>query len=277
MPVKTKRPKLLRWTGALGLVLLVLLAVALCLPREEKHPQLQMIPTTTQSTEPTLPPLEKNPYGPWDFQYDGTYLTCLAGQSVLGIDVSSHQQTVDWQQVADAGIRFVMLRIGYRGYESGEIQPDELVQENYRGAKAAGLRLGAYFFSQAVSTREALEEADYLLSAIEDWELDMPVVYDWEYIDAEARTGQLDARTVTDCTLAFCQRIEAAGYQPMVYFNRHQAQDFLYLEELARYPFWLALYSDRMTYPHKVDMWQYTDQGRVPGIEGNVDINLLLP
>ena len=265
------------YVGALSAVLLILLTVALCLPREKEHPHLQVIPTTTSSTEATLPTIEKNPYGPWDFQYDGKYLTCLAGQSVLGIDVSSHQQEVDWKQVADAGIRFVMLRVGYRGYETGEIQPDAMAQKNYLGAKQAGLKIGAYFFSQAVSESEAIEEAEFVLTSIKDWQLDMPVVYDWEYIDAEARTGQMDARAVTDYTLAFCRRIETAGYQPMIYFNRHQAQDFLYLEELTDYPFWLAMYSDRMTYPNKVDMWQYTDQGRVPGVEGNVDINLLLP
>lgn len=278
MPVETKKPNtLLLWAGALGLALIALVVIALCLPQKAEQPQLQTTQTTTETTQVTLPPPQANPYGPMDFQYDGKYLTCLAGESVLGIDVSSHQQTVDWQQVADAGIRFVMLRVGYRGYESGELQADALVQENYLGAKAAGLQVGAYFFSQALSTEEALEEAEYLLSAIRDWELDMPVVYDWEYIDTEARTGNSDARTVTDCTIAFCQAVEAAGYQPMVYFNRHHAQEYLYLEELTRYPFWLALYSDRMTYPYQVDMWQYTSQGHVPGIEGDVDINLLLP
>jgi len=278
MPVETKRPNTpLLWAGALGLVLLVLLVVAVCLPRESEEIPPQTTQSTAETTQATLPPPEANPYGPLDFQYAGKYLTCLAGESVLGIDVSSHQEQVDWQAVADAGIRFVMLRVGYRGYEQGAIQADALAQENYLGAKAAGLQVGTYFFSQAVSTQEALEEADFLLDAIRDWELDMPVVYDWEYIDRDARTADMDARTVTDCTVAFCQAVEDAGYQPMVYFNRHQARDFLYLEELTRYPFWLAMYSDRMTYPYKIDMWQYTCEGSVPGIQGDVDINLFFP
>lgn len=277
MQVKTKPTKHQLWIGALGLVLLAMLVLAVCLPRQSEETPSQTTATTAEPTQATLPPPDANPYGPTDFQYDGRYLTCLAGKSVLGIDVSSHQEAVDWQAVADAGIRFVMLRVGYRGYETGNIQADALAQENYLGARAAGLQVGAYFFSQAVSAREALDEADFLLDAIRDWELEMPVVYDWEYIDQDARTGNLDARTVTDCTLAFCQAIEDAGYQPMVYFNRHQAQDFLCLEELTRYPFWLALYSDRMTYPYKVDMWQYTSEGSVPGISGDVDINLFFP
>ena len=115
-----------------------------------------------------------------------------------------------------------------------------------------------------------------MLNAISEWELTLPVVYDWEYISWDARTGAVDKRTVTDCTIAFCETVKEQGYTPMVYFNRHQAQDFLYLEELTDYPFWLALYSDRMTYPYRVQMWQYTQTGRVPGIEGDVDINLWL-
>lgn len=264
--------------GILVLVLVVLLVVAICLPRASDPGGTAPSQTSAATTgEPTLPPPEANPYGPTDFQYAGRYLTCLAGESVLGIDVSAHQQTVDWQAVAQAGIRFVMIRVGYRGYESGALEEDPYAQANYLGAKQAGLQVGAYFFSQATSEHEAREEAAFLLHAIEGWELDMPVVYDWEYISDEARTGGLDARTVTDCTRAFCQAVEAAGYAPMIYFNRHQAMEFLYLEELVDYPFWLALYSDRMTYPYKVEMWQYTETGRVPGVEGNVDINLWLP
>lgn len=277
MPVKVKHPKALLWAGALGLVLLILLAVVLCLPRDTRDMPPQTTGTPAETTQATLPPPEANPYGPPDFQYDGGYLTCLAGESVLGIDVSSHQEEIDWQAAAAAGIRFVMLRVGYRGYEQGTIFADPLAQENYLGAKAAGLQVGAYFFSQALSTREALEEADFLLDAIRDWELDMPVVYDWEYIDQDARTAGMDARAVTDCTLAFCQAVEQAGYQPMVYFNRHQARELLHLEELTQYPFWLAMYSDRMTYPYKIHMWQYTCEGSVPGIQGNVDINLFFP
>lgn len=277
MPVKVKHPKALLWAGALGLVLLILLAVVLYLPRDTRDMPPQTTGTPAETTQATLSPPEANPYGPLDFQYVGGYLTCLAGESLLGIDVSSHQEEIDWQAVADAEIHFVMLRVGYRGYEQGIIFEDPLAQENYLGAKAAGLQVGAYFFSQALSAREALEEADFLLDAIRDWELDLPVVYDWEYIDQDARTAGMDARAVTDCTLAFCQAVEQAGYQPMVYFNRHQARELLHLEALTQYPFWLAMYSDRMTYPYKIHMWQYTCEGSVPGIQGNVDINLYFP
>ena len=120
------------------------------------------------------------------------------------------------------------------------------------------------------------EEAEFLLKRIRDYDITLPVVYDWEQVEAEdARTNNMDARTLTDCTLAFCRVIEEAGYDAMIYFNRNQGANLMYLEELTEYPFWLAAYTDRMPYPYLVEMWQYTDRGRVPGIEGNVDINVM--
>lgn len=241
--------------------------------------------TTTESAsrpsqlmQPTQPPFPLNPYGPMDFQYEGDYLTCLAGESELGIDVSGFQGVIDWEKVRDAGVKFVMIRIGGRGYgKEGKLYEDGRAPENYAGAKAAGLRVGAYFFSQAISVEEAEEEAAYALEQIRDWELDMPVVYDWEYISEEARTANVDQRTLTDCTLAFCRAIEKAGKEAMVYFNPNQSENHIFLEELKDYRSWLAMYSDWMTYPYRVDMWQYTNAGTVPGIEGAVDINLYFP
>lgn len=276
---KPKNRNLVTVICGLSLMLLTLLILAALLPTGTPVPQptMPVITHTTSATEETLPPPPANPYGRNDFQYENGYLTCLKGESVLGIDVSSHQGDIDWQQVADAGIEFVMIRAGYRGYETGDLVEDSRAQENYEGAKDAGLQIGAYFFSQATSLEEAAEEAQFFLEIINGWELSMPVVYDWEYIDAGARTGDMDKRTVTDCTLVFCQMLESVGYSPMIYFNRHQAADFLYLEELTDYPFWLALYSDRMTYPYKLSMWQYTEKGKVPGIDGYVDIDLYFP
>jgi len=238
--------------------------------------------TTTEPTPPTTeivfeqyPLLPKNPYGKNDFQYYGDYLKCLAGESVMGIDVSRYQGNIDWEQVWDAGVKFAMIRVGGRSYgEDGEIYDDINAQVNYNGAKAAGLDVGVYFFAQAINLEEAREEAEYVLDKIRDWDLDMPVVYDWEYVSSKARTAEVDNDTLTACTLEFCRIIEEAGYEPMVYFNPTQARSRVNLEALMEYKFWLAMYSERMTYPYKIDMWQYTDQGTVPGIEGFVDINL---
>ena len=236
---------------------------------------VQTQPPTTE--EPTLPPPPANPYTLFDFALEGDYITCTAGESVLGIDVSEWQAQVDWDAVKAAGMEFVMIRVGWRGSEQGILAADTCAQRHYQGAKAAGLKVGAYFFSQSISPQEAEEEAVFALQQMEGWQLDMPVVYDWEYIDETSRTARVDARTLTDATKAFCDTVAAAGYSPMVYFNEIQAEQRMYLEELTDYGFWLAQYKDRMHYPYKVDLWQYTCTGRVPGIDGDVDINLYFP
>lgn len=225
----------------------------------------------------TLPPPPKNPYGPSDFAYEGDYLTCLAGQSVLGIDVSYWQGDIDWQQVKQAGVEFVMLRLGWRGSEQGLIFPDDYVEKNYQGALEAGLQVGGYFFSQAITVEEACEEARFVLELVDGWQLDMPIVFDWELLDGDARTGDMTPRLLTECTKAFCGEIREAGYQSMVYFNPMLADSYLYIEELVEYPFWLAMYDHPMDYPYQIDMWQYTASGSVPGIEGDVDLNLYFP
>ncbi len=274
MPVKTKwnLETVLLWV--LGIIAGILVLTLVCsLIFGEPEP----VEPPPETTEATLPPPEANIYDAEDFAYDGDYLTCIAGESIRGIDVSEFQRKVDWQAVKNSGVEFVMLRVGFRGYGSGKLNADAYAIANYRGAKAAGLKIGLYFFSQAITPAEAREEANYLLGFTDGWELDMPVVFDWEYIKADARTGNMDARTLTDCTIAFCETIQAAGLEPMVYFNKNQAKNLMHLEELVEYPFWLAWYSDQMDYPYYVEMWQYTDSGKVDGIKGNVDINLLMP
>ena len=183
MPQTTHRRKTVAPLLFILALLLILAAVMLRnLPQapEQTQPVTTTLPpeTTAAATEPTLPEPERSPYSMTDFQYDGRYRTCLAAKTIPGIDVSSHQKTIDWQAVADSGIEFVIIRVGYRGYESGLLNPDERMQENYEGAKAAGLKVGAYIFSQAITVEEAVEEAEYILEAIRDWEVDMPVVFD---------------------------------------------------------------------------------------------------
>ncbi|MBP3674181.1 MAG: hypothetical protein J6J18_10185 [Oscillospiraceae bacterium] len=280
---------------ALAVLALLVVITAVCLPYFEEEPQTLEAPTqsptqapTDEPTEipteaptepgPTLPPPEANPYGHLDFQYDGRYLKCLRTETITGIDVSAHQQEIDWEQVKASGVDFVMVRIGYRGYESGKLVIDPYADGNLVGAAAAGLDVGVYFFSQALSVEEAEEEAAFVLEAIKDYELTMPIVYDWETVsDEDARTHGMDARTLTDCSLAFMKAIEEAGYTPMLYFNSHQSEYLLHLEELKDYDFWLAMYTNRMDFPYKTKMWQYTNKGKVPGIEGYTDINVYFP
>lgn len=250
----------------IGLILALLLLLAGCHAPEPTVP--------TQTTEPpyTLP---ASPYTPADFVQEGNFLTCTAADVIVGIDVSSHQGKIDWQTVADAGIRYAFVRLGYRGYGSGALQTDVYAKINLEGAKAAGIAVGAYFFSQAIDVTEAEKEAAYALGILDGFELDLPLVYDWEYVSDTARTANMDARTLTDCTVAFCEAVQAAGYDPMVYFNSSQITRLLYGEEIEQYPWWLAKYDPALDFPCKVDMWQYTNQGTVPGISTAVDIDLM--
>ena len=229
-------------------------------------------PTEPPTTQYTLPP---SAYTPEDFVFDGDYLSCTAGETVLGIDVSSHQGEIDWQQVAGAGVEFVFVRLAYRGYSSGTLNPDEYARINLDGAREAGIAVGAYLYSQAVSVAEAEEEARYALEMLDGFQLDLPLVYDWEYVSDTARTANVDARNLTDCTLAFCEAVEEAGCEAMIYFNSSQIMDLLYGGELEQYPWWLAKYDLAMEFPCQADLWQYTNQGTVPGITGVVDIDLM--
>lgn len=244
----------------------------------EPETQTESEPESTESMEPTLPPPEENPYGRNDFQYNSdNFLSCLSGMSVNGIDVSSYQEEIDWEKVKADGIDFAIIRVALRGYESGKLVEDPYARINLENARNAGLEVGVYIFSQAVNVDEALEEAAFLLDIIKDYEITMPVVFDWEQVGVEtARTENMDPETLTTATLAFCQTVEEAGYTPMVYFNRYQAKHLMDLSRLTDYDFWLAAYTDRMTYGYKVRMWQYTDRGQVDGIEGGVDINVWL-
>ena len=219
--------------------------------------------------------LTDNPYGPGDFSSLGGYVTCTAGPTRRGIDVSEYQEKIDWAAVKAGGFDFAFIRIGYRGYTNGEIFPDDLARDNLAGAKAAGIDVGVYFYSQAVSPEEAAAEARWCLEFLGSEQLDLPLVYDWEWVGPEARTGGMDKATLTECAKTFCQTVEAGGYQPMLYFNSHISRDLLDLQELAQYPFWLAQYKEKMDYPYQVDFWQYTEEGTVPGIKGKVDIDLM--
>ena len=265
-----KKPNIGRWLSGL----LAVLTAAVILTGAPSHPQTSWEDTGLIS----MPPLEANPYTAEDFVRNGQgFLTATDGKSVLGIDVSEFQGEIDWDQVKQAGVEFVMIRVGFRGYGTGAIVADSCAQEYYAGARAAGLKVGAYFFSQAITPQEAAEEAYHLLRAVRNWELEMPLVFDWEYIGDYARTADMDARLLTDCTRAFCRVIRRAGYTPMVYFNLSQARDLLYLEELTDFDWWLARYADTMDFDYRATMWQYTSAGSVPGISGDVDVNLWFP
>ncbi len=195
--------------------------------------------------------------------------------SKFGIDVSAHQEEIDWQTVKAAGVDFAMIRAGYRGYSGGTIVKDDYFERNIAGAQAAGIDIGVYFYSQAITVEEAIEEAEATLTFLGDTKLTYPVVFDWEIVTTDsARTDNVSVKTLTDCSIAFCERIKQAGYIPMVYQNKRTSLLKLDLPELTDYDFWLAEYNEPATYYYNYQMWQFASDGTVPGVSGNVDVNV---
>ena len=196
-------------------------------------------------------------------------------ESLCGIDVSYYQKEIDWEKVADDGIDFAMIRLGYRGADTGRLHTDSRFRENFRASKRAGLSRGVYFFSQAVTTEEAVEEAKYVIRRIRGSGIEYPVVFDMEPVSGSDRIDHLTSLEKTEIADAFCQVIEKNGYTAMIYGNPSWLSDHLQMEYLTDYPLWIAHYADVTNYPHEFKMWQYTDRGRVKGIKGNVDMNIL--
>ena len=220
-------------------------------------------------------PEDLSPYQEEDFyQQDGFTHCNTSPVSLVGIDVSSHQGPIDWQAVADAGVDFAIIRVGYRGYTTGGLNEDERYYTNMEGALAAGLDVGVYFYSQAISTAEAREEAQFVLDRLGGYEITYPVIFDWEQGDQEERTDHVDNETLTNCAIAFCDTIETYGYRAGCYFNQSFGYDRFDLRELEDYDFWLAEYNTHQSFLYDVELWQYTNMGSVPGIDTTVDLNL---
>lgn len=210
--------------------------------------------------------------GRYEYNEDGTPL------SRTGIDVSYHQGEIDWARVAADGIDFAMIRVGYRGYESGMLNLDERFHSYMSGAVDAGLDVGVYFFSQAVTTEEAVEEANFVMENIRGYDVTFPIVFDWEIMDSDtARTNEIMPYTVTECAAAFCDTISEGGYRPMVYGSRKFALMKLDMSKIPTVDFWFAEYKDghnEPTYPYDFQIWQYASDGRVDGIDCDVDMNI---
>ncbi len=197
---------------------------------------------------------------------------------LTGIDVSVFQGDIDWQKVAADEIDFAMLRVGFRGYGAkGIMETDANFSNNYQGAVNAGLDVGVYFYSQATTPAEAVEEAELVLETIKGLNITYPVAYDWEYVDnANARTANMTGAEITECAKAFCDTIAAAGYTPIIYFNCEIGYFEYELAQLSEYDFWLAEYGSYPSFLYDYKMWQYTANGSVDGIDGAVDINVCL-
>ncbi len=203
------------------------------------------------------------------------YLQDGAVVSHKGIDVSRHQGEIDWKLVAQDGVEFAFIRVGYRGYGSGKMVEDEYFEANIKGASEAGIKVGVYFYSQAVSAEEVQEEAAFVLEKIAPYKIDCPVVFDVERVsESDGRMNGISVEDRTAFTLQFCQIIENAGYKPMIYHNTEMGVMLLGLEALEKYDKWFAAYSDVFYYPYDYKVWQYSQTGSVQGIQGAVDLNI---
>lgn len=227
------------------------------------------------------PGISKHTYEPDCFMHEGDMLSYTGDERYdyrLGVDVSSFQGDIDWEKVRDAGMEFAILRLGYRGYgQAGTLCLDKKFEQNLEGARAQGLDVGVYFFAQAVNEEEAVEEAEFVLQYLDGCELQLPVVYDPESIlEDEARTDHVTGEQFTKNTLAFCERIEEAGYEAMVYSNMLWEAYKLDLKQLADYQIWYADYEELPQTPYRFTFWQYTNTGRIDGIPGEVDIDIQL-
>ena len=202
----------------------------------------------------------------------------------IGIDVSKHNGSIDWEQVKKSGIQFAIIRAGNRGYgEAGNMVEDPYFVQNMNGAIANGIKVGVYYFSQAITVEEAIQEAEATLRMIQDngfaGKLSLPIV-----IDTEAAGGRADSMTKeqrTTVVKAFCERIKQAGYTPMVYANKSWLKNNLIMSELEQYEVWVAHYvktddpiNNPTDYDGRFEIWQYTSEGSVPGVSGNVDIDI---
>ena len=195
--------------------------------------------------------------------------------SKKGIDVSKYQGEIDWKKVAATDIDYAIIRVGIRGYGSGKLVVDETLEDNLKGARQARIPMGVYFATQAVSVEEAKEEAELVLESIKGYKLEYPVCIDVEEVaDSEARTANLTKEERTEYVITFLETIKEAGYDVMIYGNLKSFCGMMDITKLEEYPLWFAYYDSEIYFPYRIDMWQYSEKGKIDGIKEEVDLNI---
>ena len=260
-------------------------------------------PTVTPTPRPTpIPTPEPTPESPWGWkEYDGYEYYLLENNSILtglhlidgklhyfneygqharavGIDVSYHNKGINWEAVRAQGVDFAIIRLGYRGWETGILHMDECFEQNLRCAKAAGLKVGVYLYSTAANADEAKEEAAFVLSGLKGFPLDLPVYFDTEQSGDYpwGRADRLHKVRRYEIISSFCRTIEDAGYRVGVYSGQNFLKNHVAFHTLAKDPVWLASYTryNRLPdFPYEYDMWQFTDRAIVAGVRGMVDMS----
>ena len=212
-----------------------------------------------------------------EWEGTATYMAGTEKEAKKGIDVSTFQGDIDWQKVKNSNIEFAIIRLGFRGYESGKIVLDNQFENNIVGSLEAGLDTGVYFFTEALTEQEAIEEADFVIENIKGYQINMPVVIDVEESanTQKTRTRDLTQEQRTKNVIAFCERIKEAGYDVMIYGNLKSFMIMMNIEELENYDKWFAYYRYPFHFPYKIKMWQYTAYEKIDGINGKTDVNLM--
>lgn len=266
--------------GKIAVSIAALLSVTLCGCGNDPYEGMVSVPDGTggETWVELYEDLPVSNFSSENFSSNGEYVDYNSTDYVTlrGIDVSEHQQEIDWNAVKGEEIEFAIIRAAYSGYSDGETHEDEYFRQNIEGALNAGIDVGVYFFSQAIDKSEAREEADFLLELIKDYDITMPVFFDWEpmYEDS-SRTADIDRTTLTDCCVEFCKTIEDAGYKAGVYFYRSLGYNHYELDRLNGLTFWAAAPGDYPDFYYAHNFWQYTCTAQINGIEGNVDLDLL--
>lgn len=192
-----------------------------------------------------------------------------------GVDVSKYQGNINWNQVKASGVEFAIIRVGYRGYGSGALVEDPTFRQNIRGATAAGLKVGLYFYSQAVNEAEAVEEASMVLHLCSGYNISYPIYFDTEKVAGDTgRADYIGRSQRTANAVAFCETIRNAGYRAGVYSYASWFYNELNIANISQYSIWIAQYRDNLTFNYNYDIWQYTSSGQVPGIPNRVDMNV---
>ena len=225
----------------------------------------------------------KNSYKPDSFVENNGVVTYEDGDSFMGINVNSKLGDIDWQKVKESGVSFVMIRVGYRGNERGKISPDENFITNIEGALEAGLPVGVYFYSKAVTDAEAEEEASFVLDQIKGYSVTYPIAYYWEYdrkndgtVDQNSRTVRCNGEQVTGFIDTFCSKISGSGFDASFYCSKSMGYESLDLSRLSNYDMWYSELHSKPSFYYDFAMWQYTKEGDVPGISQKVPITISL-
>lgn len=222
-----------------------------------------------------------NSYNTENFRIDNGFMAYFDENgnkiSHLGVDLSYHNEYVDWDRLAESGCEFVMLRCGYRGYTEGGLCKDEKFEEYAKEAQRVGINLGVYFFTQAITVEEAEEEAEYVLELLDGMTLQYPVALDTEKVtDPNARTNKADISDElrSEMAIAFCEKIKSKGYYPIIYASENWMRRDMNLKMLTDYEFWAPQYLEENDFLFDFSIWQYTEEGFIPGIENEVDLDL---